>query len=263
MKTVSLSIVIILFYILPGKAQEVVKKTYYPDGKLKSEIAYSDSLRNGEAKFYFENGNPREVRTYVNGRVEGTVRTYYKNGKVREIFTITDGRRDGPTSFYDSTGTYLKDIVYNEGKLNVTAPVPEAEDNGDSLFAAKIEKLKRSSVKVAVPPDLTNENLKNDPVYFTRPDVPAKPVGGIAAIYDKLVYPDGARENNIQGTVDVVAFIDEKGNVVDTKIENGLGYGCDEAAKTAVKYTRFVPGKLNDEPVKSQLKISLEFKAGN
>lgn len=263
MKIAFLSILIILIYILPAKAQETVRKSYYPGGKLKSEIAYSDSLRNGEAKFYYENGNLSEVRTYVNGRVEGTVRTYYKNGKVREIFTITDGRRDGSTSFYDSTGTYLKDIVYSEGKLNVAAPSAEPEDNGDSLFAAKIEKLKRSSVKVAVPPDLTKENLKNDPVYFTRPDVPAKPVGGMVAVYEKLVYPDSARENNIQGTVDVVAFIDEKGNVVDTKIEKGLGYGCDEAAKTAVKYTRFVPGELGGEAVKSQLKISLEFKPGN
>ena len=224
---------------------------------------YSDSLRDGEAKYYYENGNPEEVRTYVNGRVEGTVKAFYKNGKTKEIFTITDGRRDGPTIYYDSLGNYLRDIVYTDGKLNVASLWSENEDKGDSLFAAKIEGLKRSSTKAAVPPDLTGENLKNDPVYFTKPDVPARPLGGMAAIYKKLVYPEQARENNIQGVVDVIAFLDEMGNVTDMKIEKGLGYGCDEAAETAIKYTKFAPGKLNGEPVKSQLKISLEFKSYN
>lgn len=244
-------------------AQEVVKKSFYPNGKLKSEIAYSDSLRDGEAKFYYENGKLKEIRTYVNGRVEGTVRTYHENGKIKEIFTITDGRRDGPTSFYDSTGTYIKDVEYTDGKLYIPGPRPETEDRGDSLFSARIEQLKRSSSKAAVPPDLAAEQSKNDPVYFTKPDVPAKPIGGMAVIYKKLVYPEQARDNNIEGVVDVIAFIDENGNVVDSKIEKGLGYGCDESAVTAIKYTKFEPGKLNGMNVKSQLKISLEFKSYN
>jgi TonB family protein len=242
-------------------AQEITKKTYYQNGKLKSKIAYSDSVRDGEANFYYSNGNLQEVRTYVNGRVEGTVKTHYKNGKVKEIFTITDGRRDGPTSFFDSTGTYLKDIVYTDGKMNIVEPITVHEENGDSLFAAKIEKLKRSSTKAAVPPNFSNEHFKNDPVYFTKPDVPAKPMGGMASIYKKLVYPDSARENNIQGIVDVITFIDEKGNVVSTKIDTGLGYGCDEAAESAIKYTKFKPAKFKGDSVKSQLKISLEFKS--
>lgn len=263
MKLYYLILLSFVLYCAVVNAQEIVNKSFYPNGKLKSEITYSDSLRDGTAKFYYENGNPKEERMYVNGRVEGTVKTYYENGKVKEIFTITDGRRDGPASLFDSTGAYLKDIVYTEGKLNIAEPRPVNDENGDSLFAAKIEKLKRSSTKAAVPPNFTEEHRQNDPVYFTRPDVPPKPVGGISEIYQKLVYPDSARSNNIQGTVDVIAFIDEKGNVVDTRVENGLGYGCDESAKTAVKYTKFEPGKLKGEAVKSQLKISLEFKPYN
>jgi len=257
---ISLSIILIFSAL---HAQEIVKKSYYSGGELKSEIVYSDSLRDGEAKFYYQNGNPEEIRTYVNGRVEGTVKTYYENGKIKEIFTITDGRRDGPTSLFDSTGTYLKDIVYTGGKLNIDEPTSVQKENGDSLFAAKIEKLKRSSTKAAVPPDFTNEHLKNDPVYFTKPEVPAKPLGGMASIYKKLVYPDNARENNIQGIVDVITFIDEKGDVVNTKIETGLGYGCDKAAESAIKYTKFKPAKFKGESVKSQLKISVEFKSYN
>ena len=41
----------------------------------------------------------------------------------------------------------------------------------------------------------------------------------------------------------------------------GLSQGCNKAAKNAIRYTKFHPGFIKGAPVKSQLKISIEFKS--
>ena len=258
-------IVIILLsgLFLNTNAQNNVKKEYYPNGKLKSEIGFSDSLRDGEAKFYYENGNLKEERNYVNGRVEGIVKLYRENGKLSELFTITDGKREGPASLFDSTGNYVKDINFAGGIQSVAEGKQEAVEKKDSSFIARIEQLKHSSAEPAIPPQLSGEQRKDDPAFFISLDVPPKPIGGMAVIYKKLVYPQEAREDNIEGTVEVLALIDEEGNVVDTKVIKGLGHGCDESAQTAIRYTKFAPGFIKGNPVKSQLKISIEFKSYN
>ena len=58
----------------------------------------------------------------------------------------------------------------------------------------------------------------------------------------------------------IQAFIDEKGNVVHTKILNGIGGGCDKMAMDAVTRTKFNPGQQNGKPVKVQVTIPIVFK---
>ncbi|HKI79422.1 MAG TPA: TonB family protein [Ignavibacteriaceae bacterium] len=247
-------------------SQATIKKEFYPNGNLESEISYEDSIRDGEAKFYFENGNSQKELTYVNGRVEGTVKLYYENGKVKEIYTITGGKREGVTLLYDSTGNFLSNLVFTDGKLNIsddeTTPV-EKESKTDSIYAARIEELKHSTTKAPLPPKLSEEHLKDDPAFFINIDEKARPYGGMGVIYKKLIYPKKARKNDIEGIVDVLTFVDEKGNVVETKIQKGIGHGCDEEAEKAIKYSKFHPGILKGEPVKSQVVISVEFKSNN
>lgn len=258
-------ILIVVGYVVITKAQEIVHKDYYPDGIIKSEITFSDTLRDGIAKFYYENGNLKEERNYINGRVDGTVKQYYNNGKLHQIFSLINGKKEGPVSLFDSNGVYLKDITFTEGRQNIVDIETDVVSRvkTDSIFAAKIEDLKSKTTKTPLPPDFTQEVRKDDPAYFTTLDKMPKPIGGMAVIYKKLVYPEIARSNNIKGMVDVVAFIDENGMVQDTRVLSGIGHGCDESAQTAIKYTRFEPGVLNGNPVKSQLKISLEFKSYN
>ncbi len=259
-----LSILILFFsYCIFINAQKYVVKSYYPSGKLLSEISYSDSIRDGQAKFYYENGNLKEERNYVIGKVEGTVKLYHENGTLSEIFTIINGKREGPTSVFDSTGSYVNDVSYSSGKqdalnLNITSL-----EKTDSSYEATIEVLRHSFSGKDEPPSTLGFQSKSDPAYFVKLDVQPRPIGGMADIYNKLVYPEEAFKNNVHGTVEVLTFIDEYGNVVDMTIIKGLGYGCDESAKKAIRYTKFHPGFIKGVPVKSQLKITLEFKGYN
>jgi protein TonB len=100
--------------------------------------------------------------------------------------------------------------------------------------------------------------IPND-IYYVAVDQMPVPVGGSESINQKTVYPQQARSNNIQGTVYVLAFIDERGNVKKTSLIKGIGYGCDQSASQAVKSTRFEPGILHGMTVKVQLTVPVIF----
>ncbi len=95
--------------------------------------------------------------------------------------------------------------------------------------------------------------------YHVAVDQMPVPIGGIEEIDTKAYYPSQAKANKIEGTVYVLAFIDENGFVRKTSLIKGIGYGCDQSAMRAVKETRFSPGMLHGIPVKVQLTVPVKF----
>ena len=104
--------------------------------------------------------------------------------------------------------------------------------------------------------------IPND-VYFVAVDQMPVPIGGSAALNARVFYPPVAKANGIQGTVYILAFIDERGYVKKVSLIKGIGYGCDQAAERAVKDTRFEPGAMHGIPVKVQMTIPIEFSSNN
>ena len=102
--------------------------------------------------------------------------------------------------------------------------------------------------------------MENDPAIYKTVEVMPVPVGGYDAIKKKLIYPKLAKENGIQGTVDVQIVVDEFGEVTSAEVVKGIGYGCDETARIAVYYTKFKPGLQKGKPVKVQMTVPIEFK---
>jgi protein TonB len=96
--------------------------------------------------------------------------------------------------------------------------------------------------------------------YLVKAELMPEPIGGISAIQKRVIYPEIARKAGIQGKVFVQAFIDEKGDVIKTKILKGIGSGCDESALNAVKETKFTPAKQKDMLVKVQVVVPVLFK---
>jgi TonB family protein len=249
--------------------QEGLMKSLYSNGNIESEINFKDSVREGEAKFYYENGYIKEERNYLNGRVDGLVKIYADSGKLKEVFIIENGRREGPTSLFDVNGNYLADVYYEAGKL-IVQPILEdyyASSNSQSEYGTgkvKIENTENNSPKesddLLIPPEVEEEKLENDSAFFSIIEVIPEPVGGMEAIYKKLIYPSEARNNEITGTVKVQAFIDEFGEVMEAKVVEGIGFGCDDVARNAIYYAKFKPGLQKGKPVKTMLIIPIEFK---
>ncbi len=264
MKKIFLALLLYSFIAFP---QDNIVKSYYSNGKVESEITFNDSIREGEAKFYYEDGTLKEERLYVNGRVEGLVKTYYPNGSLKELINIEDGKREGPTSVFDEDGNYVKDINFEQGiqvveKKNIyliEEPKTEiVQSQDDKPVTTPIKKQKKNDYEMPPPPE--EDNLENDPAIFKTVEVMPEPVGGFESIKKKLIYPEKAKEDGIQGIVEIEIVVDEFGEVQKADIVKGLRPDCDESARIAVYYTKFKPGLQRGKPVKVQFVVPIEFK---
>lgn len=268
MLKLTLYIIIAFSYQALSQTDSVI--TYFDNGNIKSIVHFKNNVRDGEAKFFWESGNIKQDLSYFNGRVNGLVRNYNEDGVLQEMYNIENGKREGPTSYFDSTGTYLKDVFYTEGKLDVdeeplTYSKPENE-SGDSNKSGnnkrkRVKQDKKINTDQPVPPSIEAEkNLAEDPAFYLSVEVMPEPIGGMNAIYKKISYPKRAKENGIEGTVVVRAYIDRDGEVLDAEVVKGIGYGCDESARLAIFYHRFKPGLQRGQRVKVQMDIPIEFK---
>lgn len=263
MKLIALIIFVFTGINLHPQTDSVI--TYFDNGKISSIVHMNNNVRDGNAKFFWENGNIKQEVTYVNGRIEGLVRNYDENGTLREMYSIENGKREGPTSLFDSTGTYLKDVFYENGIMVVDKIV--LDDGGsknkiDSDETKIIKKqVKNNNSNNPLPPNVEEEhNYEDDPAFYKSVEVMPEPIGGMKAIYKKISYPEEAKENNIEGRVKILVFIDRDGEVIDAQVLEGIGHGCDESARLAVFYHRFKPGLIKGQRVKVQMEIPIEFK---
>ena len=65
-----------------------VRKSYYPDGNLKSVWCYKNKKLNGIKREYREDGTILTVTQYKNNRLHGSNNTYYPDGAIwtKEIY---------------------------------------------------------------------------------------------------------------------------------------------------------------------------------
>jgi len=99
----------------------------------------------------------------------------------------------------------------------------------------------------------------NEEGFFVSVEEMPQIIGGMEEVLKHLVYPDLALRANVSGTVFVLVYVDEKGNVVKTEVAKGIGAGCDEAAQRAIEQVKFTPGKQRGKPLKVRVMIPMTF----
>ena len=134
---------------------------------------------------------------------------------------------------------------------------------------------KNVKVWIAVPVDFRLDNSKNqkdsdlkppppppipEGVTFVDFDEPPKPLDGFESIQKNLIYPEIARKAGVEGRVKVHTYIDENGNVTETKIAQSLGpNGCDEAAMKAIKSVSWIPAKKDNKNIGVWIEVPIDF----
>lgn len=116
------------------------------------------------------------------------------------------------------------------------------------------------NANVGAPPPPKEEKKEEEPQYFVAVEQMPEPIGGIAAIQSKIIYPEIAKRAGVEGRVYINAFVDENGNVTKAIVLKGIGAGCDEAALKAVEATKFKPGRQRGKAVKVQVSVPVIFK---
>jgi protein TonB len=75
----------------------------------------------------------------------------------------------------------------------------------------------------------------------------------------KAQYTEDARRRGITGDVLLEVVIRRDGGVGDVHVLQGLGYGLEERAISAVKQWRFAPGQRKGVPVDVLVEVAVEF----
>ncbi|MEN3038397.1 MAG: energy transducer TonB [Candidatus Kryptonium sp.] len=145
-------------------------------------------------------------------------------------------------------------------------PIPIEAPSDEALEDINIDISSELDITKEVAPPPPNEDLRKEediPLkeqFFMVVEEMPEIIGGLESIQRNVVYPEIAIEPGVEGTVYVMAFVDENGNVVRADVVKGIGAGCDEAAVAAVMKAKFKPGKQRGKPVKVRVMIPIRFK---
>lgn len=160
----------------------------------------------------------------------------------------------------------LQDIDITEQKQKLPPPpkppIPIEAPTDETLDDFKIEETVwdvHDNVAASLPPPVSKEEEDIQTIFVAVEEMP-EPIGGIAAIQKRIVYPEIAKRAGVHGRVYVKAFVDENGVVFKVELLKGIGAGCDEAALDAVKKSLFSPGKQRGRSVKVQVTVPILFK---
>lgn len=74
------------------------------------------------------------------------------------------------------------------------------------------------------------------------------------------VYPEYAKQNQIEGTVMVRVVLSAKGKVEDTRVTESSNNMFDEPALMAVRQFRFAPARKDGEGVRSTVMVPVQFR---
>lgn len=85
-------------------------------------------------------------------------------------------------------------------------------------------------------------------------------IGGAAALYEKIKYPESARRAGIQGRVIVQFIVNEQGYVENPVIIRGVHPAIDEEAIRVIRETRFRPGMQRGRTVRVQISQPIFFR---
>ncbi|NMB81503.1 MAG: TonB family protein [Ignavibacteria bacterium] len=243
-----LTLAIFCLFISSTLAQSGIMKSFYPDGVPRSEISYVNDILDGLALFYYPNGNLKSEKNYSKGKLNGFVREYFDNGLLKEEYFLRDGVKDGSYRGYYDNGALKELVIFEKG-----IQVKKDSFKYDPAYAAPIEAYQAGNRQQQV-------FNKRKTILICDVEICPVPVGGLNSIQENLVYPEHALLYGLEGTVTLIATINEKGEVIASEIVKGIGLGCDEAAQDAVKKTQFIPGQNFGKVVESKVTLNIEFK---
>lgn len=87
-------------------------RTFHKNNKLKTEITYRDSVRNGIARTYDEEGNVTMEINYVKDKREGKVTRFYPGGFIHQVTEYVNDVMHGSRVKYRSNGNLISEARY-------------------------------------------------------------------------------------------------------------------------------------------------------
>ena len=98
---------------------------------------------------------------------------------------------------------------------------------------------------------------------FLKPEKPAGFIEGRDSlnkfIVAQLEYPTIAKQQNLEGIVNLSFVVETNGRISNFEILNSVGGGCNEEAERVISLTKWVPAKHNGKYVRSKISLPIVF----
>ncbi len=94
-----------------------IHRSYYNNGKLRSESQMKDGAINGSHCFYYSSGQLKSKAYYVDGVAQGTIEHYYQNGQLESRSNWKNGKEEGEGVAFFPDGSILFRANYKAGKI--------------------------------------------------------------------------------------------------------------------------------------------------
>lgn len=114
---ISILLIINIFFSACKEKDDAVV-SYWPDGKLKSELHYTDGKLDGVCRWYYSNGKPEMEVTYSMNVLNGESTRWHENGNLEEKSCYKDNKYDGVVEEYNVFGVLTKKSTFKDGVLN-------------------------------------------------------------------------------------------------------------------------------------------------
>lgn len=90
-------------------------KNYDSEGHLLSEVNYVDNVKEGiTTNYYVPSGNVNSTLEYVAGVKQGNEIWYYESGKEYRVTPYVDGKMNGVQKYYYESGALMAEVPYKD-----------------------------------------------------------------------------------------------------------------------------------------------------
>lgn len=119
------------------------------------------------------------------------------------------------------------------------------------------------NTKIDMAPAMEEEEMEEPEIFVVVEQMPEFPGGQIELrkyIANSVIYPDIAREMDIQGRVFVEFVVDENGNVIKAKVLRSVHPALDkEALRVINSLPKWTPGKQRGKPARVKFTLPINF----
>ncbi|NJN34811.1 MAG: TonB family protein [Saprospiraceae bacterium] len=196
--------------------------------KNKSVIGYTINGQKISECFYLKNIlNEYNENTILK---HGAFREWYPNGQLKAKGDFYKGNLTGELTTYYSNGKIKRQDFYKADALQ----------NGTCFDE--------------------NGNQTTYVPYWIKPEFKGGQEQLFRYLANRIVYPENARRNGIQGTVYVGFVVDKDGSITNVKVKKGVHKSIDEEALRMVKnMPKWSPGAEEGEKVRVAYTLPIKF----
>lgn len=163
---------------------------------------------------------------------------WYKNGTVCQESKYDNGLRQGDQKVYYPNGQLKRKIVWDHD--TIVSGMFFNEDGSPKT-------------------DLTQEDL-SDQEYQEAPQFPGGEEAFFVYLWDNMVYPQKAKEENRSGVVNVNFVVERDGSITQTKVDKPVNPSLDaEALRVIKKMPKWIPGSVGGVPIRVRFHLPIKF----